>query len=84
MIWTVGKWSLLVVVGSLAGIVMVIAWDWFFWRRMPHVRWKMSQLPPNEINILREITRIRRIKPTPPESNGDGTAHATKPSSPSR
>ena len=66
MFWFVAKWSAFIVAGSIIGIGAVVAWDWLFWRRIPHVRWRMTQLPPNEINIIREITRVRRLKPPPP------------------
>jgi hypothetical protein len=54
-------WSILVAV-SLVGIALVLAWDWFFSRRLPYVRWKAARLPPNEVNILRELTRVTRLK----------------------
>ena len=73
MIWIALKWLLIVAGVSLGGILFLLAWDWLFWRRIPHVRWRMSQsgVTKNEINIIREITRMRRIKQVKgPSSNG--------------
>ena len=66
---------------SLVGILAVLAWDWLFWRRLPHVRWRMSQssgTTRNEMNIIREITRMRRIK----QSQGDAENGASPPVEP--
>ena len=65
MVWIALKWMLIVSGVSLLGILGVLAWDWLFWRRLPHVRWRMSQSSGTtraEMNIIREITRMRRIK----------------------
>jgi hypothetical protein len=56
------KWWSIIVALSLVGIALVLAWDWFFSRRLPYVRWKAAQLPPNEVNIIRELIRVSRLK----------------------
>ena len=74
-LWAVLRWWLVILVISLAGIGLILAWDWFFWRRLPWARWRVSELSPRETSILREVLRVRRLKPrgTPPDAPpGDG------------
>ena len=66
--WIWMKWTLVVSVISLLGIGLIMFWDWLVYRRIPHVLWRRSQLPPNEVKILRELMRLRRIK----EAQADG------------
>jgi hypothetical protein len=65
---------LIVVALSFVGIALILAWDWFFARRLPYVRWKASRLPPGAVKFLRELTRVRRLKDRPPgvRARGDG------------
>lgn len=43
MVWTLSKWYLVVSCFSMVVIVGMFAWDWFFWRRLPWLRWKAQQ-----------------------------------------
>lgn len=62
-LWLAFKWWALALAVSVFGIVAVLAWDWFFYRRLPYARWRVSQdIDTRETNILREATRLRRIR----------------------
>jgi len=62
-----GTTIVLVVCGSaLVGIALIVAWDWFFWRRLPHVRWLATRLNAQEFSLMREILRVRRLKEQSP------------------
>lgn len=72
LLWLGLQWALGLSLAASAGIVSILCWDWLVWRRIPHVRWKLSQFPPdataNELRLIREMVRLRRIKaaePTP-------------------
>jgi hypothetical protein len=54
------KWWLIVAGVSVAGIVLVLAWDWLVYRRWPHVRWLASQMDTKEMAVWGELTRVRR------------------------
>jgi hypothetical protein len=39
---------LVVVALSFLGIALILAWDWFFSRRLPYMRRKVSRHPPGK------------------------------------
>ncbi|MDB5348956.1 MAG: hypothetical protein JWN86_203 [Planctomycetota bacterium] len=57
------KWWAIVVVASFLGICLILSCDWFFYRRLPFARWRVSQdTSTRETNIIREAVRLRRIR----------------------
>jgi hypothetical protein len=62
-----------VVVVAFAVIGLIIAWDWLIWRRIPFARWRVSQLPPIEENIFREVARLRRLRRESDGQNASGS-----------
>ena len=55
-------WCIAIALLSQVGIALVLAWDWFFYSRLPYARWRTSQLSPRETRLLSELLRIRRIR----------------------
>lgn len=57
------KWWLIIIGVSVATLVLLLAWDWFVWRRLPWARWRADHRPnANEWAIIREAIRIRRLR----------------------
>lgn len=57
MLWFGLKWYMLLSAAALVAIGLIAAWDWFFWRRLPWLRWKAEQRRQEAANI--EINRHR-------------------------
>ena len=55
-------WWLRLVLGSYVAILMILVWDWFFYRRLPYARWRTSQLSPKEARLVRELVRVKRLE----------------------
>ncbi|MBX6312590.1 MAG: hypothetical protein IRY99_06675 [Isosphaeraceae bacterium] len=59
--WIASRWLALCTLSLLAcGLLML--WDWFFYRRLPHVRWCEEHREPHEFRLWRELVRIERLR----------------------
>ncbi len=43
MFFDIAHWWLIVTGLAFVGIAIIGIWDWFFWRRLPWLRWKAQQ-----------------------------------------
>jgi hypothetical protein len=63
--WSVMSGWLILSLISLAGLGLMVFWDWFVNRRLPFARWRVTVARDSHsrTSFVREIIRIRRNGP---------------------